>query len=191
MLWLRSVIFRGKSKSVIRKGNSSLAWEMLGSICSLVQNALNKWAVCSRNQVCRSRADLSMFPSKCNLGSMPQRCAQHLGSGEPRWEAVCAAGSALPPLRGSPLHALQPLQGEALWKAETRAFNQKELQQPQSLYLRKLPILLVVKHIWGEGSESKQHPALLAKYNCRPCFNKEVYFHFGAAEGWPELVAFN
>lgn len=74
-LCLRSIVFSyKKSKSVIRRGNSSLACEMRGCTGSLVQTAL-KVSSSFPNQVRRSQADLTASPTRCNLRAMPQSLA--------------------------------------------------------------------------------------------------------------------
>lgn len=61
-----------KSKSVIRRENSSLACEMLGGCsCSLVQTALEVSSL-FQNRICCSQADLNTSPSKGEPGFMPQ-----------------------------------------------------------------------------------------------------------------------
>lgn len=122
-LCLRSVIFRGKSKAVIRKGNSSLAWEMLGCTCSLVQNALKVSSLFQKPSV--------SFPSRSEYVPIQMQSRVHATARLPpsiwaranrRAERLCVLPAcALPSTPGgrSPLHALQPLQGEALRKADT------------------------------------------------------------------------
>lgn len=64
---------------MIRRGNSSLAYEMLGCTCSLVQNAL-KVSSLFQNRVCRSQADLNMSSCRCSLEFTPQ-CLAFAGAG--------------------------------------------------------------------------------------------------------------